>query len=644
MRVLTHYIYYIGLLAIILTACREDELVSYVTDTEISEITSPSGTISGMYVLCEGNMGSNKCTLDYLDLSGEWSADSTRMHYLRNIYGHQNPSTVLELGDVGNDIQIYGSRLWMVINCSNKVEVCHAADARRIGQVNIPNARYVTFHKGFAYVSSYVGGVQTGIEAPLGCVYKVDTLSLQKVDSVLVGYQPEEMAVSQGKLYVANSGGYRAPDFDNTMSVIDLSAPKMLVEKSLEIAPNLHHAVTDRYGHVWVTSRGNYTSTPGRLHCIDVQKNDAVHTFDVSVSAFSLAGDTLFCLCPEDKEGKLVRLIYTRNMQEIGTATTWLKDMPRLTHPYGIIANPESHDFYVMDAKNYVSSGQLLHFASDGSYEWSVRTGDIPSRACFVSHTGGNISTEIEGTEENNPYIAAVDEYVPAPGQFIGKLPEYEDGDDAQTMADKCSKLIADNAGGTVSLGGFGGYITFHFGQSIVNRKDTYDFRIFGNAFKGNSEPGIVMVSVDENHNLLPDDPWYELAGSADTDSIGLVQYNHSVTYEPSRPGFPQWIEEPYTLTGTRLPANAYDKSGKGTNWTLSTLRYGYVDNLPNTDLDGNSFDLDWAVDPVTRKPVTLTHADFVRVYCAMEQVCGWLGETSTEICGAEIIKISNDK
>ena len=123
--------------------------------------------IIGMYLLNEGNMGSNKATLDYLDLSGK---DST-VHYYRNIYSERNPSTVMSLGDVGNDCQIYGSRLWLVINCSNKVEVARAADAVRIGKVNIPNCRYVTFKDGFAYVSSYVGtvygvGSQEPVEVP----------------------------------------------------------------------------------------------------------------------------------------------------------------------------------------------------------------------------------------------------------------------------------------------------------------------------------------------------------------------------------------------------------------------------------------------------------------------------------------------
>lgn len=177
--------------------------------------------IVGMYLLNEGNMGSNKSTLDYLDLSG----NEPTVHYLRNIYSERNPNTVMMLGDVGNDIQIYGSRLWLVINCSNKVEVAQSSNAVRIGKVDIPNCRYVTFSDRYAYVSSYVGAVYSTSTSPLGSVYKVDTLSLAKVDSCSVGYQPEEMAIIGDKLYVANSGGYQGmtgQGYESTLSVIDL--------------------------------------------------------------------------------------------------------------------------------------------------------------------------------------------------------------------------------------------------------------------------------------------------------------------------------------------------------------------------------------------------------------------------------------
>ena len=188
----------IFLLAVLLGACRDENIVVYPTAHETGD--QNDSEYAGMYVLNEGNMGSNKCTLDYLDLSTGT--------YTRNIYPSRNPNQVMELGDVGNDIKIYGSSLWMVVNMSNKVEVAHAATAVSRGHVDIPNCRNIAFANGYAYVSSYVGKVNG--ESVLGGVYKVDTTTLQVVGKVTVGYQPDELAVVGGKLYVANSGGYQA--------------------------------------------------------------------------------------------------------------------------------------------------------------------------------------------------------------------------------------------------------------------------------------------------------------------------------------------------------------------------------------------------------------------------------------------------
>ena len=45
-----------------------------------------------------------------------------------------------------------------------------------------------------------------------------------------------------------------------------------------------------------------------------------------------------------------------------------------------------------------------------------------------------------------NAYIEAVDEYVPAPGQFTNEMPEYEEGDNYATMAAKCSTILIANS------------------------------------------------------------------------------------------------------------------------------------------------------------------------------------------------------
>ena len=51
---------------------------------------------------------------------------------------------------------------------------------------------------------------------------------------------------------------------------------------------------------------------------------------------------------------------------------------------YGIMVHPLTHDIYIMDATNYVSSGKLYCFDHDGNYKWVTWTGDIPGHAVFL--------------------------------------------------------------------------------------------------------------------------------------------------------------------------------------------------------------------------------------------------------------------
>ena len=134
-----------------MNSCREDIVIDTPVSTQVDS-TQTKTEYSGFYLLNEGNMGSNKSTLDYYDYS-------TGI-YIKNIYASVNPTVTKELGDVGNDLQIYGSKLYAVINCSNKVEVMDAQTAKRIGQIDIPNCRYIRFSGGYAYITSYAGPVE----------------------------------------------------------------------------------------------------------------------------------------------------------------------------------------------------------------------------------------------------------------------------------------------------------------------------------------------------------------------------------------------------------------------------------------------------------------------------------------------------
>ena len=366
-----------------ISSCREDELVVPTEYDIIPETPAPNTDIRGFYLVNEGNMGSNKCTLDYFDYF-------TGL-YARNFYAERNPNVIKELGDVGNDIGIYGSKLYVVVNCSHKVEVLDSRSGVRIGQVDIPNCRYVRFHRGKAYVSSYVGPVLIDANAPKGAVYEVDTLSLKVTRKVTVGYQPEEMEIVDDYMYVANSGGYRVPNYDNTVSVIQMIDFKQV--EQIPVGINLHRLKKDRYNKLWVTSRGDYQGRPSRLYVMEKKtgynKMIVSDTIPVACSNMAFFGDYLYYYATEwnnyTSSNTISYGVIDIRTKEI-VSTNFITDGTDrdITIPYGIAIHPETGDIFVTDAKNYVSSGTLYCFDQQGRKKWSVRTGDIPAHMVFL--------------------------------------------------------------------------------------------------------------------------------------------------------------------------------------------------------------------------------------------------------------------
>lgn len=277
-------------------------------------------------------------------------------------------------------------------------------------------------------------------------------------------------------------------------------------------------------------------------------------------------------------------------------------------------------------------------------------------------------------------YITNVFDYRPAIGQFINEMPEYQNGNTETDMIRKAKESLIGGNSTMISLGGYGGYVTFGFDHTIPNLEGR-DFKVLGNAFWGNNsnavrsgscEPGIIMVAYDKNKNGKPDeDEWYEIAGSEYFKDTTLK--NYSITYfkpnenKPPVPGsefwqtdveyirwqdnngtsgfktkntfhaqsyYPLWLSQAsYSFTGTRLKDNFYDQSGTGAYWVGTSYDYGYADNAPNND-EASNIDISWAVDR-NGKYVKLPGIDFIKVYTGVNQEAGWLGEVSTEVAGA---------
>ena len=281
------------------------------------------------------------------------------------------------------------------------------------------------------------------------------------------------------------------------------------------------------------------------------------------------------------------------------------------------------------------------------------------------SSLGGNVTRKIVVevnalvrpiTSTSSKYISRVFDYLPAPGQFVNEA-SFGTPANAQKLIGQPSILV--------TLGGFGGYVIFGFDHSITNRQG-YDLAIYGNPIKPPmewSEPGAVMVSQDVNANGIPDDPWYELAGSEYNHPTTIKNYAITyrnpkayadVTWTDNQGGsgaveinnyhrhnyYPEFApnQETITFTGTRVRNTFGLLPGTGI-YINKGFDYGYADSWSAGDNFEtnryNSFDLSWAVN-ANGAPVQLSAIDFVKVYNAQNDKGNrMLGEASTEVRGA---------
>lgn len=370
------------------------------------------------------------------------------------------------------------------------------------------------------------------------------------------------------------------------------------------------------------------------------------------ISMFSACSDddSIEILQPSAIEGIRIKKEYFIKMNEVLTITP-TSDNLEASFEWTV----NNAEFGIKDS---VASRQLtINFIEQrvGIYEltFTVQMADSEKHAF---KTTVNVVSGVE----YSPYITKVFDFLPSVGQFTNILPlAYEESDTRETMIKKAEVALMGNK--VISLGGYGGYVTFGFDHTILNVPGKRDFRVMGNADINTSEPGIIMVAYDKNKNGKPDeDEWYEIAGSEHV--AKRVIYNYEITfYEPKLelPGplkeyirwkdnqggegykeknvfhdqsyYPNWIKaEELTFRGTLLPNNAEKKNGM---WVLNAFEYGYADNYPNSS-DGSAIDIDWAVDKQGNK-ANLPGIDFVKVYSGLNQEAGEIGETSTEVAGA---------
>jgi len=604
---------------------------------EQSQVIADAGH-SGVYVLSEGLFNQNNSTLSWIDFTtgkaDSWtSATGRSFDVFEKVNGRR-------IGDTANDMILYGSRIYIVVSESSTIEILDAATCSSLKQISLSRngkasqPRYLTAHDGFVYVCCFDSTVT-----------RIDTLTMTADATIKVGRNPDGICYANGKLYVSNSGGLEPHNPDNTVSVIDIAT--FTEDKRITVRSNPGSIYADG-NSVYVVSRGIFDygtmDYDSRLHRIDTQTDEVTATYDIPILNMDIVdGKAWFYGYGAGGTIQVLDLATGRILD-----SDFITDGTRVECPYAIKVEPTTHKVYVCDALDYVTPGSLLCFSPDGRLLYRVQgIGINPNTVGFCDENV--VFSTYQGPAKIIGDIDRVFEYMPAPGQFVNILPTYKSGDDSQSMTGKCLKAL--QSGNLITLGGFGGYITAGFNAPVLNQ-DGPDFRIDGNAYGGNAEPGVVWVSADVNGNGLPDDQWYEIWGSEQKE--GRATTGYAITYSKpaeddgdsewkgsdgrtgsiqrnsyhSQPYYPQWYDgDSISFTATLLPDNVTYENGI---YVMASFGYGYVDNMPNTP-ENSAFDIDWAVKS-DGTPAGLDSINFVKIQNGVIGCYPGIGELSTEV------------
>ena len=320
----------------------------------------PDAYANGMYILNEGLFQMNNSTLSYYDF--------TTGKLTENIFLDVNHRG---LGDVGNDLKRYGSKLYIVVNNSNIVEVVDAKTVQSLKTINLSGKqpRQVAFLDDKAYISCFDGDV-----------VRIDTASLEVEASVHTGPNPDGICACNGKLYVCNSGGLSNPNYGNTVSVVDPATFTVVKDITVAINPTRVKGYNDHY--VYVVSNGNYGDVPYTFQKIDCQTDEIVKNYNLEVLNFDIHQNLAY--------------VYSYNYS---TMTSWIKvldletdeivkeqfisDGTQLKTPYGIKVNPLNGDVYITDAGTFTTNGDVYCFDKDGKKKFSFEAGLNPSAMAF---------------------------------------------------------------------------------------------------------------------------------------------------------------------------------------------------------------------------------------------------------------------
>ena len=328
---------------------------------------------------------------------GMWQADNGRVSYIedgsvvsnswfRDVNGYK-------LGDTPNDIiQVNDNLIAISVNWSNIIQFITPEGKAVAATENVPNNRRLASDGRYVYVSSYGHECETingTVKFTKGYVAKIDINDFRVVATCEVGYEPEGIALYDGHLFIANTGGYAFQEdheYERTVDIIDAATMRKVNSIDTGVI-NLYGTMSQSGQYLCINSPGDYydidaagiifdcrkaldgdpqpfvvmpyactyncTTTDGSF--LAIGSRYSYYTGEYTFNYLTI--DPELCIESGGAEGIENRL-----------PGTMVDDIMAMTSPYGIYQNPYTGMFYATDAGSFAGAGVLHQWDPQGNY------------------------------------------------------------------------------------------------------------------------------------------------------------------------------------------------------------------------------------------------------------------------------------
>ncbi|MDR2425391.1 MAG: hypothetical protein LBD59_11840 [Prevotellaceae bacterium] len=337
--------------------------VSGIPDIEIAVSQDRSRETTGLYILSEGYFGTGTSDIAFYDVKNDV--------FTPKYFNQKNGRT---LGDTGNDLALYGSKLYCVVSGSSgyegHIEIINpqtgvsqkSVTITENGAVAMP--RCITFYQNKAYITTFSN-----------TVVRLDTAQLE-IDghAALSGTFAEGICHYNGKLYVCNSG----QGSGTTVSVVDIAS--FSEERTLTVPQNPIAIAATSAGEIYFTT-GDLSWNEGpasNLHILNATSGQVTKTFDVRASRIALNRDFVYAV--DFDWGNYSDYICKINLKT--QVVTDLADrIEDFTMIYNVSINPANNDVYI------TNTGQnVLVWNKNDEEQKRFETG-VPSTSKVVAIT-----------------------------------------------------------------------------------------------------------------------------------------------------------------------------------------------------------------------------------------------------------------